>query len=201
MKQLMCAATVALAVAAAPAFAQQANPPAKPAQGHADHDKTAHKAGGAADSQWVMKVAGDSMAEVELGKIAAEKASSPDVKKFAQRMVDDHTKANDELKTLAQNKNITLPTTLDATHKAHVDRMSKMSGEAFDKSYMRDMVADHQKAVTAFRTESTSGKDPDVKAWAAKTLPTLQEHLKMAQDANKSVVGTTGTKPAAKSKK
>ena len=200
MKQLMCAATVMLAMAAVPASAQQANPPAKP-QGHADHDKATKSGAAANDSQFVMKVASDGIAEVELGRLAADKASSPDVKKFAQRMVDDHSKANDELKTLAQNKNITLPAAIDAKHKAHVDRLSKLSGEAFDRSYMRDMLMDHQKAVAAFRTESKSGKDADVKAWAGKTLPTLEEHLKLAQDANKSVVGTTGTKSKSPAKK
>jgi putative membrane protein len=183
----MAIGSVVLAMAAAPAFAQTAAPP--------EHKEHAPKAAAkpASDQQFVMNVAKDGMAEVELGKLAQEKASSADVKKFAQRMVDDHSKANDELKTLAQNKNITLPTAVDATHKAHVDRMSKLSGEAFDRAYMQDMVADHRKAVEAFRMESKTGKDADVKAWAAKTLPTLEEHLKMAQDANKAV-GTSGKK-------
>jgi putative membrane protein len=132
------------------------------------------------------------MAEVELGKLAADKASSDEVKKFGQRMVDDHGKANDELKKLAENKNITLPTAPDAKHKATIDRLSKLSGEAFDRAYMQEMLKDHRKDVSEFRTESKSGKDADVKAWAAKTLPTLEEHLKLAQDANKAV-GTSGT--------
>jgi putative membrane protein len=107
-------------------------------------------------------------------------------------MVDDHGKANDELKTLAQNKSITLPTTLDPKHKATVDRLSKLSGDAFDRAYMTEMLKDHRKDVAAFKTESTSGKDADIKAFASKTLPTLEEHLKMAQDTNKAV-GTSGT--------
>jgi putative membrane protein len=108
-------------------------------------------------------------------------------------MVTDHGKANDELKSLAQQKNITLPTDLNAKDKATYDRFSKLSGAAFDRAYMQHMLADHRTDVNEFKKESTSGKDPDVKAWAGKTLPTLEEHLKLAQDANKAV-GTSGTK-------
>ena len=147
--------------------------------------------------QFVKEAAIGGMAEVELGRLAADKASSDQVKKFGQRMVDDHGRANDELKTLAQNKNIDLPPSLDAKHKATMDRLSKLSGDAFDRAYMSEMVKDHRKDVNEFRNEAKSGKDPDVKAWAAKTLPTLEEHLKLAQDANKAV-GTSGTLPKKK---
>jgi putative membrane protein len=147
----------------------------------------------AADEAWVMKVAKGGMAEVELGKLATEKASTDVVKTFGQRMVDDHSKANEELKTLAANKKITLPTEIGPEEKALRDRLVKLSGTAFDQAYMKAMLSDHLKDVAAFRTESRTGKDADVKAWAAKTLPTLEEHLKMARDAN-GTVGTSGTK-------
>jgi putative membrane protein len=147
----------------------------------------------AADDTFVTKAAKGGMAEVELGKMAAEKASSDAVKKFGQRMADDHGKANDELKTLAQSKNITLPTAMGPQEKALHDRLMKLSGPAFDQAYMKAMVSDHVKDVNEFRMESKSGKDPDVKAWAAKTLPTLEEHLKMARDTN-GTVGTSGRK-------
>jgi putative membrane protein len=148
------------------------------------------------DEMFVLNVAKDGMAEVELGKLASEKAGSDEVKKFAQRMVTDHSKANDELKSLAQSKNITLPSDVDPKDKATHDRLAKLSGPAFDRAYMQHMVAGHRKAVAAFKKESTSGKDPDVKAWAEKTLPTIEDHLKMAQDIarNVGVVGTSGTK-------
>jgi putative membrane protein len=190
MKRSILIGTVVLAIGGA-AVAQQTTPQTPPQKPAAEKPAAAR---GSADQQFVINVAKDGMAEVELGKLAAEKASKDDVKKFAQRMVDDHSKANDELKTLAQNKNITLPTAIDAKHKTHLDSMSKLSGEAFDRAYAKDMLADHQKAVAAFRTESKSGKDADVKAWAAKTLPTLEEHLKQAQELNRGVVGTSGTK-------
>jgi putative membrane protein len=148
------------------------------------------------DEMFVLDVAKDGMAEVELGKVAAEKGSRDDVKKFGQRMADDHSKAGDELKTLAQSKNITLPTAVDSKDKATADRLAKLSGAAFDRAYMQHMVAGHRKAVAAFKRESTSGKDPDVKAWAAKTLPTIEDHLKSAQEIarNVGVVGTSGRK-------
>jgi len=148
------------------------------------------------DEMFVLDVAKDGMAEVDLGKLASEKASNDEVKKFAERMVTDHNKANDELKTLAQSKSITLPSDLDPKDKATHDRLAKLSGAAFDRAYIQQMVAGHRKAVAAFKKESMSGKDPDVKAWAAKTLPTIEDHLKMAQDIAKNVgaVGTSGHK-------
>src|SRR5689334_15410130 len=95
-----------------------------------------------ADSTFVTKAAQGGMAEVKLGNLAKEKAESPDVKNFGQTMVTDHTKAGDELKQIASSKNITLPTDIDAKDQAKYDRLSKLSGAAFDRAYMRDMVAD-----------------------------------------------------------
>jgi putative membrane protein len=143
----------------------------------------------AADKNFVMKAAKGGLAEVELGRLAAEKATNPDVKQFGQRMVDDHSKANDELKSLAEQKGITLPTELDAKDKATRDRLAKLSGEAFDRAYMTDMVKDHKMDVSEFRKESRSARDADVKAFAGKTLPTLEEHLKMAEDDHAKVAG------------
>ena len=200
MKQGVMIGAVALLMSGATAFAQQP-PPAKP-MGDQGSTKAMNDTKAGADHHFVMDAASGGMAEVELGKIAADKASNADVKKFGQRMADDHGKANDELKSLAQSKQITLPTMIDAKHKATIDRLSKLSGAAFDRAYVQEMLKDHQKDVAAFRTESKSGKDPEVKAWAGKTLPTLEEHLKMVQDLNRGAVGTSGTKnPATKNPK
>src|SRR2546423_354224 len=138
----------------------------------------------ASDDNFVNEAAIGGMAEVELGNLAKEKASNSDVKTFGDRMATDHGKANDELKSWAQQKNVTLPSELDAKHKAERDRLAKLSGDAFDKAYMRLMVADHTHDVAAFKRESTGAKDPDLKAWAGETLPTLEEHMKMAKDTN-----------------
>src|SRR5262249_48933234 len=104
----------------------------------------------------------------------------------------DHSKANDQLKQVAQQKNVQLPTALDAKHKATVDRLSKLSGDAFDKAYMKEMLSDHKKDVAAFKKESTAGHDADVKQFASSTLPTLEDHLKLAQD-TASKVGVSAT--------
>jgi len=134
-----------------------------------------------ADRKFVKDAAQGGMAEVELGQLAAEKASSDDVKKFGQRMVDDHSKANDDLKQLATKKGVHVPQQLSAKDKATKARLSKLSGEQFDKAYMANMVRDHKKDVAEFRRETESAKDPDVKNFAASTLPTLEDHLKQAQ--------------------
>jgi putative membrane protein len=117
------------------------------------------------------------MTEVELGKLAAQKARNADVKKFAQMMVTDHSKANDELKSLAQKKNITLPSALDSDHQADVDELKSEAPDDFDKEYVEMMVDDHEKDVAEFERQSQNSPDADVKAFAAKTLPVLKKHL------------------------
>jgi putative membrane protein len=148
---------------------------------------------GSPDLEFILEAAQGSMGEVELGKMAAQQGTSDEVKKFGQRMVDDHGKGGDELKTIARQRGIALPSELEPKDKAMVTRLSKLHGTSFDRAYMRDMVADHKQDVAAFRQESTSGKDPEVKAWATKMLPTLEEHLKDAQIATKtSAAGKPG---------
>lgn len=136
---------------------------------------------GAADTTFVKKAAQGGMAEVELGQLATQKATNPDVKKFAQRMVDDHTKANNELKAVAGAKNISLPNSLDAKDEATKQKLSGLAGDAFDHAYMSDMVKDHRADVAEFKTESAVAKDSSVKTFASETLPTLEDHLKEAK--------------------
>jgi putative membrane protein len=138
--------------------------------------------GATADQGFAMAAAMGGLAEVQLGKLAADHAANADVKKFAQRMVDDHGKANDELSKILSQKAITPPTELKGKEKSNYDKLAKLNGAEFDRAYMSDMVRDHEKDVKEFERESTSGKDPDLKAFAAKTLPTLQDHLKMAKE-------------------
>jgi len=135
----------------------------------------------AGDHTFVTKAAEGGMAEVKLGDLAKEKASDAGVRSFGEQMVTDHSKANDELKTLASSKGITLPTDLSAKDQAEYDRLSKMSGADFDRAYMKLMVSDHHTDVNEFRRESQHGTDADIKAWAGKTLPTLEHHLQMAE--------------------
>jgi putative membrane protein len=136
------------------------------------------------DQKFVMEAAMGGMAEVELGRLAAERGSSDDVKQFGQRMVDDHSRANSELMQLTTARGITSPTSLDAKHQAQMSKMAQLSGAAFDRAYAKEMLKDHQKDVSLFQKQSTSGADGDLRAFAAKTLPTLQEHLRMARELN-----------------
>jgi len=182
MKQKLTLAAVAvLAMAASNGFAQSG------AQGATTPQETKQPRHGAAmrqtsgDSAFVTKAMQGGIAEVELGKLAEDKGSSETVKNFGKKMVEDHSKANDELKTIASGKGMTLPTAMDSKSETMKGRLSGMSGAEFDRAYMQDMVSDHQKDVAEFRKEANSGSDAEVKAFAAKTLPILEEHLKLAQ--------------------
>jgi len=142
---------------------------------------------GTADMRFARDAATGGMEEVQLGKLAVQNASSDQVKQFGQKMVDDHSRAGDELMALASKENMTLPTQLTPKEQAMVNRLSNLKGAAFDKAYMRDMVRDHEKDIAAFQTEASSGTDPGLKDFASKTLPTLEEHLRLAKDASNSV--------------
>lgn len=122
------------------------------------------------------------MTEVALGKLAASKANSPEVKAFGQKMVADHTKINDDLKAVAAKRKVTLPTEMNAKQKEMMDKLSKLSGADFDKEYVGDMVDDHEEDVDAFQTQADSGNDPDVKAFAARNLPTIKSHLEIIKN-------------------
>jgi putative membrane protein len=190
---MVVTAMVAAAVAIAPAvaFAQSTPAPAeKRAERAADKGKMA-----SGDRKFVMEALKGGMAEVELGKLATEKASNDAVKQFGQRMVDDHGKAGDELKKLAQDKGIDTPAALDGKHQKLRDRLAKLSGHEFDRAYVDEMVKDHRKDVKEFQREAGKAKDPDVKSFASKTLPTLQDHLKQIESLQ------TQVKTAAKAEK
>jgi putative membrane protein len=185
MKRVIRAVALACVVCAA-LLAGQTSGGAEQGQAQSEGAGTKSQAGKestvtAADAPFMRTAAMDGMAEVEHGRLAAQNAMNADVKQFAQRMVDDHSKAGDELKGLASQKKVTLPAELDAKHKAMQDKLSKMKGAEFDRAYIAHMVTAHQQAVALFEKEASGGKDAEAKAWAAKTLPTLQEHLKMAR--------------------
>jgi len=135
----------------------------------------------APDRHFMDKAAQGGMAEVELGQLAEQNGQSQAVKDFGQRMVNDHSKANDELKQLASQKGVSLPTTLDAKDQATKQHLSNLKGEAFDRAYMNDMVKDHKADVAEFKHESMAAHDPQLKEWVSKTLPTLESHLQEAE--------------------
>jgi putative membrane protein len=129
------------------------------------------------DAKFVTTAASDGMAEVNAGKIAQGKARNARIKAFADMMVTDHTKAGDELATIAKTKNITLPTGPNADQQKMAADLNAKSGKKFDKAYVDDMVDGHKKAVKLFEDASQNCKDADLKAFATKTLPTLKMHL------------------------
>jgi putative membrane protein len=129
------------------------------------------------ERKFIEEAAKGGMAEVQLGKLAAEKAENAQVKQFGQRMVDDHGKANSQLKQLASAKNVSLPQEIDRSHQREYERLQKLSGAQFDREYMKHMVSDHKKDVKEFQKTAKSAKDPDVKNFAQTTLPTLEGAL------------------------
>lgn len=130
-----------------------------------------------AQANFLMEAAKSGMMEVELGRLASEKAQNPEVKSYGAMMVADHSKANAELKTLAANKGMALPAGPPPDVAAKAAQLSGLSGAEFDRAYVGEMVAAHEKDVAMFREQSTANPDPGVKEFAAKTLPTLQKHL------------------------
>ena len=161
-----------------------AAPGQSPSQDQSSGGATATKASenvNPVDRAFMRKAAEGGQAEVELGRLATEKASSPEVKEFGQRMVDDHSKANDRLKQIASEKGVKLPEKLTTKDEATKRRLEKLSGESFDRAYIRDMVADHSQDAAEFRSEASKAKDPDLKSFASETLNTIEEHLKEAK--------------------
>jgi putative membrane protein len=172
-----------------PAFAQSTPATSGDAMNHGAMDKgmmDKHMDKGMAkvsakDKKFMMEAAMGGMEEVAMGKLAAANATDPDVKAFGQKMVDDHSKANDQLKQLAETKGVTLPADMDKSQHKDMDKLAKMTGMDFDHAYVKMMVKDHKKDVSEFAKESKSANDPDLKGWAGGTLPTLQDHLKMIE--------------------
>jgi putative membrane protein len=153
-------------------------------------DAADDKAGG--DADFVKKASAAGLGEVNLGILAA-KYGGAEVKKFANHMVKDHTKANQELLKLADARRLTVARTMDADHSKTMDKLATMSGADFDRMYMDGQVKDHKEAVALFEKQAKEGKDADLRGWAEKTLPTIREHLKMAQKVQERLKGGAKT--------
>lgn len=138
-------------------------------------------------SDFAVKVAEGGMVEVEFSKLAQKKTTNADVKKLAAMMIEDHTKANNELKALAKTKNITLPKAIGEGRQKDMQDLSAKTGADFDKAYVTYMVKDHKEDIRLFERQSNKGEDADTKSWAAKTLPTLRHHLEMVEQTERVV--------------
>ncbi len=144
------------------------------------------------DRDFAMHAMTGGMMEVKLSQFAAEHATNPAVKQFAQRLVQDHSQANKELMTIAGKNQIQFPREMSKDHQEVWNRLTNLRGADFDRQFVQHMIQDHQRDIAQFEKESKDGQDPQLKAFAAKTLPTLREHLKLAQDVA-SKLGTQGT--------
>jgi len=202
MKRILKTMTAAAGVCAllgAPAAAQQTDPGSTqdPAQSRPQTDTSGSEALSSSGRTFVEKAAAENAAEVKLGKLAKDKASHDDVKKFAERMVEDHQKANDRLKDVD-----IVPQDVFASaaqpkpeHQEVHDRLSKLSGDEFDREYMQHMVKDHEKAVKLFSKQADETSDRELSQFARRTLPTLENHLEEAKRIHKGLreTGTRGT--------
>lgn len=165
---------------------------------HETHDSTSMGAGpvstseqsgtqsssylGEQDQTFLKEAAQGGLAEVQMGRLGAQKGQEQAVRQLGQKLVQDHSKANQELKLLAAQKSVTLPTEIPTEHQSAISHLKSLEGAEFDKAFKQHAIEDHQKDIQKFQTAAQQSSDPDIKAFAQKTLPVLQQHLKMAQD-------------------
>lgn len=152
-----------------------------PSQDSGDRMTRSMQNDGSQDAKFMREAAAANMAEIQAGRIALDKSSNAQVKQLAQRIIDDHTKAGNQLTSIAQRKHVSLPAEPMPMQKQEADHLKSLSGSAFDKAYAQAMVKDHRKAIKLFGMESASGSDPDLKQFASTTLPALKMHLQMAE--------------------
>lgn len=186
---LLGAGALALALGASPAHAQLGNP--------ADNAKTSSQSKvGENDVERMEDISHANLAEISVGKMALEKGQSDAVKKFAQTLIDDHTKAQDELKKIASAKGVTLPTETDVQHKAIATALQALSGETFDDQFIQRVgVGDHQRTRDMLADVSKNATDPQLKAYAAKTIKVVDSHLARAKklEASMNAAGKSGS--------
>jgi len=168
--------TALLAGLSCSAFAQSSTP-----QDSSDRMAHSMQSDGSQDAMFMRKAAAANMAEIQAGRIALDKSGNGQVKQLAQRIIDDHTKAGDQLTSIAQRKHVSLPTEPMPMQKQEADHLKSLSGSAFDQAYAQAMVKDHRDAIKLFGMESASGSDPDLRQFASTTLPALKMHLQMSE--------------------
>jgi len=137
------------------------------------------------DRKFAKEAAVSGLVEVELGKLATQKGSKEEIKQFGEKLADDHSKANEQLKRVAGKENIQVPDALDSKHQSQIDKLAKLDGEDFDKAFLKDQVKDRQATVRDFSSEAQSGTDPELRTFASNMLPTLQQQLQLAKNLSK----------------
>lgn len=146
------------------------------------------------DADFAKQAAEGGTAEVKLGQLAEEKGSNDAVKDFGKMMVNDHTEAGEQLKSIAAQQNLKLPDEMNKHDQGVYNKLSKLSGEAFDRAYAKEMVNDHRKDIDDFQQEASGGQIQPIKDFANQTLPTLQKHLKSAREMQRTVSRSGGSK-------
>ena len=185
LSRTAAAAFALLALGSAPAFAATDSTAAAASMATPMKGRVTKGRMSGADRAFMLKAAGSGLYEVEVSKLAADKAESADVKKYASMLADDHTKANAELVALAEARGVKLPAQPPANKRERITRISTMSGPAFDQAYVKQVgIGDHKADITMFEKASRTGKDPEIKAWVDGKLPKLREHLAAAQQQN-----------------
>ncbi len=181
MKPMMILSVLGMALA--PAWAQATDTPAP------DTAKDTTKALSKNDRKAIEELAKMNTAEIKLSELAEQKANHPEVKQFAKQLVEEHSKNNQEIKELASKKGVDLPEpmTPPPSERSAEQKLSKLSGEKFDQEYMKIMIDDHRKVVNKVENVSARAGDPELKQWAEKTLPTVQQHLDMAKSTEQSL--------------
>jgi len=187
LKSLLPFASAMLIAIASLILAQQPPPKTEKPQTQKNEPTKSTPSISANDRKFMVETAEGGMAEVELGQLALSKAANQDVKKFAQHMIDDHSKANKELELLAKSQKLSLPIAPGQKYKQTKDRLSKLSGADFDREYMKEMINDHKKVIAAFELRTRQARDAELKGWVEKTVPTLREHQQLANDIAKKV--------------
>lgn len=191
MTKIVTVAGCVLALAMPLGWAQQSRTePQSDQTGSQTGTESQHGQLSSKDFRFLEKFARGGMEEVELGQLAQQKASSQGVRDFGQRMVTDHSKANDELRAIATQKGAALPAKMSHLENMSLSHLQNESAANFDQTYIKDMVKDHKKDVKEFEKAANDITDPDLKAWVQKTLPILQQHLQMAENLEASIKGT-----------
>ncbi len=162
----------------------------------AHQDDTAQSKADMADAHFAKAAAQGGMAEIQLGKLAADRGSNATVKAFGERMVVQHGAAGDQLKAAAQQANIVLPTTASSKDQQIYDRLARLNGSDFDRAYADDMVRDHEQDLNEFQNEANNGKNSSIRAFAAQTVPMIQQHLNQAREMQKAVSQTSSNRRA-----
>ncbi len=176
--------------------AAQQNPPAAPAANQPNGAaKTPPKPLSPNDQAFVEAAAQDGMLEIALAKQAQAKSASPDIKDLAAKIIADHTKADQQLQQIAQTEGAKLPDALNSAGQSELQKFSTLTGSEFDKAYLHFAVNDHRKALTKFENEAKQGTNPSLKTFASDTVPTLKEHLSMAESANSKFMKSQAAKP------